>query len=89
MPVGKLASYRLVFAEEVADFVFELPKGRQRKVLGLARQLLDNHSVRSDYEVPDDAGRPLSHLLIEDYLFVYWLDHAAKELRIVDMEDVS
>jgi len=87
--VGKSSSYRLVFAEEVADFLFELPKGRQRKVLGLARQLLENPSVRSDYDVPDDAGRLLSHLLIEDHLFVYWFDHAVKELRIVDVEDVS
>ncbi len=87
--MAKPASYRLVFSEEVTDFLFGLPKGRQRKVLGLARQLLENSSVHSDYEVSDYAGRPLSHLLIEDTLFVYWFDHAVKELRIVDVEDVS
>jgi hypothetical protein len=39
--------------------------------------------------LPDEQGREIEHLLIEDYVFAYWLDHAVGELRIVDLEDAS
>jgi len=31
----------------------------------------------------------LEHLLLDDYVFAYWLDHAVHEIRVVDIEDAS
>lgn len=45
--------------------------------------------VRSDYVVTDDVGRDVHHLMIDDYVFAYWLDHAEKEVRVVEIEDAS
>ncbi len=39
--------------------------------------------------MPDADGRALEHLLIEDFVFTYWIDHAAREVRIIDIEDAS
>jgi hypothetical protein len=83
------APYHPCFAVEAAEFLAQLPKSRQRRALRLAQTLADNPFVRSDYAVTDESGREQEHLLIEDFVYTYWLDHAARELRITDIEDAS
>jgi hypothetical protein len=55
----------------------------------VARKLAEHPFVRSDYRIPDEGGREIEHLMIEDYVFAYWLDHATKEVRIADIEDAT
>lgn len=81
--------YSPCFAAEAAEFLAQLPKPRQRRALRLAQTLAANPFVRSDYAIADESGREQQHLLIEDFVFTYWLDHAARELRITDIEDAS
>jgi hypothetical protein len=57
--------------------------------VALIRQLAAHPHVRSDYSLPDEAGREIDHLRIEDYVFAYWLDHGAREIRITDIDDAS
>ena len=83
------AGYRPVFAEAAAEFVFQLPKRRRKRVVTFVRQLAAHPHVRSDYSLPEESGREIEHLRIEDYVFAYWLDHGAREIRITDIEDVS
>ncbi len=83
------AGYDPVFSDGAAEFVFQLPKRRQRKVVALIRQLAAHPHVRSDYSLPDESGREIEHLRIEDYVFAYWLDHAVSEIRITDIDDAS
>jgi hypothetical protein len=83
------APYHPCFAVEAAEFLCQLPKSRQRRALRLAQALAANPFVRSDYAVADESGREQEHLLIEDFVYTYWLDHAAHELRITDIEDAS
>ena len=83
------AGYDPVFAEDAAEFLLQLPKRRQRQVVALAKQLAAHPFVRSDYSLPDESGRSIEHLMIEDYVFAYWLDHAEREIRITDIDDAS
>ncbi len=83
------AVYRPVFAEGAADFLVQIPKRRRQRVLALARQLATHPHIRSDYALPDESGRQIEHLMIEDYVFAYWLDHAVREVRITDIDDAS
>ncbi len=83
------AVYRPVFAEGAADFLVQLPKRRRQRVLALARQLATHPHIRCDYALPDESGRQIEHLMIEDYVFAYWLDHAVREVRITDIDDAS
>ena len=82
-------TYRPVLSDEAAEFLVQQPKARQRKILGFARQLAADPFVRSDYVIADDSGRELEHLLIDAWVFTYWVDHAVCELRIVEIEDAS
>lgn len=81
--------YTAVLAEKTAEFLLQLSKRRQRHVLGHIRQLATQPFVRSDYSLEDEAGRPIEHLMVEDFVFSYWVDHAEREIRIVDIEDAS
>lgn len=83
------AGYCPVFSDGAAEFLLQLPKRRQRRVVGLVRQLAAHPQVRSDYSLPDESGRGIEHLRVEDYVFAYWLDHAVREIRIADIDDAS
>jgi hypothetical protein len=87
--VAKFGAYRPVFSEGAADFLLQLPRRRQREVIALARQLAAHPLVRSDYRLLDETGREIEHLLIEDYVFAYWLDHGEREVRLTDIEDAT
>lgn len=81
--------YEPVFTEGVLARLVQLPRRKQRQVSLLARQLANHPFVRSDYVLPDDSGHPMEHLLLGDFVFSYWLDHAVREVRITDIEDAS
>jgi hypothetical protein len=87
--VASSGSYRPVFSGGVADFLVALPKSRQRKVIYLAGLLAADPLVASDYCVRDESDREIEHLLVEDFVFAYWVDHATREVRIVEIEDAS
>lgn len=86
--MGK-TGYEPVFADGAAEFLLQLPRRRQRRVVALARQLAAHPHIRSDYALPDESGRAIEHLLIEDYVFAYWVDDAVREIRITDIDDAS
>jgi len=87
--VANPARYEPVFSEGVLIRLMQLPRRRQRQIGLLARQLGDHPFAHSDYILPDDSGRPIEHLLMGDFVFSYWLDHGAREVRITDIEDAS
>jgi hypothetical protein len=70
--------YRCVFAEEVAAFIVELPKSKQRKILSLTRALAAQPFGVSDYTVPDASGRGIENIALDNWIVSYWLDHAVK-----------
>lgn len=87
--VAELRGYRAVFSADAAEFLPRLSRRRQLKLIRLAQRLAEQPFVRPDYSIADEGGRELDHLLVEDFVFSYWLDHAARELRIVEIEDAS
>ena len=87
--MASLATYRLVFDDAAAEFIVQLTKRRQRAAVRLARQLAEHPFVRSDYALTDESGRQIEHLLLDEFVFAYWLDHALREVRITDIEDAS
>ncbi|WP_404423640.1 hypothetical protein [Nibricoccus sp. IMCC34717] len=71
-------------SEAVAVFS-TLTKREQRKVLDYAERLARHPFGVSDYQSTDSQGRALDNLLIDRYVFVYWLDHASREVRIIEI----
>lgn len=81
--------YALVFSESAADFILALPPRRRRKARSSVGRLAQDPFLRSDYSIADDTGRMIEHLLVDDFVFAYWLDHAVCEIRIVEIDDAS
>ncbi len=81
-------AYEPVLSSKAAAFLIGLSKARQRKLIGLLYQLADSPSQIGDYSEPDDTGRDVQFILVRDLLIAFWADHAVRELRIVDIEEV-
>jgi hypothetical protein len=71
-----------------AAMVAGLPRRRQRQVLDLAEQLALHPFGVGDYRTDDAASHTLENLLIDGFIFTYWVDHAVKEVRITEITKV-
>jgi hypothetical protein len=81
-------AYEPVLSSKASAFLIGLSKARQRKLIGLLYQLADSPSQIGDYSEPDHPGRNVQFILVRDLLIAFWADHAVRELRIVDIEEV-
>ncbi len=81
-------SYEPVLSSKAAAFLIGLSKARQRKLIGLLYQLTDSPSQIGDYSESDETGREVQFILVRDLLIAFWADHAVRELRIVEIEEV-
>ena len=62
-----------------------LSKRRQILILDLAERIARQPFRISDYQTDDAVGRPVENLLLNGYLFMYWVDHASREVRIIEI----
>lgn len=82
------SAYRSHLSLEAAAFLVTLPKRRQRRVLDLADQIARQPFQIGDSQTVDAEGRVIENLLLEDYLFSFWTDHASREVRITEITKV-
>jgi hypothetical protein len=81
--------YSLVYAEQAADFLLSLKRSKLTALLYDLRCLALDPFVRSDYRLDDGQGRQIEHLLIDEFVIGFWVDHSSKELRIIDITAVA
>lgn len=80
--------YASHLSSEAAAFLIALPRRQQRVVLDPADQIATHPFQISDYQTAGAAGRLIENLLLDAYLFTYWVDHAAQEVRITEIVKV-
>jgi hypothetical protein len=81
-------SYESTLSREAVAFVVLLSKKQQRVVLDLADQIARQPFQIGDYPTVDAVGRRIENLLLEGYLFSFWVDHSALEVRISEIVKV-
>jgi hypothetical protein len=69
--------YRPVFSDSAVIFFASLSRRRQRKLLDRALELAGDPFLVLDFRGVDDEGREIYHVLVDDFIFSYWPDHAA------------
>lgn len=79
------SGYRSHLSLEAAAFLVSLPKRRQKRVLDFADQIARQPFQPGDYQTTDLEGRTVENLLLENYLFSFWIDHATREVRIAEI----
>jgi hypothetical protein len=72
-----------------AEFILSLPKRRQRKAMDRAYELARYPFIESDYSVVDEDGHIVDHLLVDGYVFSYWVDHALRIVMITEIDDAD
>ena len=80
--------YEPVLSSSATAFLVAQSKARQRRLIALLFQLSENPNQIGDYSEPDATGREVQFIRIREQLIAFWADHAVKELRIVDIEEV-
>ncbi len=78
--MGKPAAYAPVFAEQTLEFFVGLTKRRQRKLLNHISAISRDPFLSPDFTSTDALGRPINHLIADEFIMDYWLDHAVKQI---------
>jgi hypothetical protein len=87
--VASRLDYEAVFAASAVEFFVGLSKRRQRRLLDRAHELAADPFLVPDFRTGDSSGREISHLMVDDLIFDYWVDHAVKRVIITDIENVE
>ena len=85
--MSKLPRFKLIFEEEVGEYIFSQSKKRQRRLLNICYAIAADPSATVDYVLSDAEGRSVSHVLTEGYLIGYWIDYPVKRVVIAEIEE--
>ena len=77
--------YRLLISIEVIEFMERLPSGTRRMLRNAVAVIRDDPLGRSDAEDYDEIGRLLQIAIVGDYALTYWVDHADRHIKILDV----
>ena len=80
--------YEPVLSGASTTALLALPKARQRLVGRLLFRLAESPAQPGDYATSDETGRVVQHILLGEFLISYWSDHAAREMRIVEIDEI-
>jgi hypothetical protein len=87
--VANRSGYAAVFASAAVEFFAALTKRRQRKVLDRVHELAADPFLVPDFRSMDHSGREISHLMIDGFIFDFWVDHAVKQVIITAIDYVE
>ncbi|MEO5958185.1 MAG: hypothetical protein ABIZ49_13000 [Opitutaceae bacterium] len=81
-------AYHPVLSGKVSSFIVGTSKARQKKIIALVFRISDYPSQLGDYATRDENGREIQHLLLGDWQFSFWADHAVRELRFTEIAEL-
>lgn len=81
--------YDTVFASVAVEFFVGQPKRQQRKILDRAHELASDPFLEPDLRSTDASGREVFQFMSDDFIFDYWIDHAAKQVVVTGIEYVE
>lgn len=45
--------------------------------------------IESDYSIADEGAHVVDHLLVDGFVFSYWVDHAVRIVMIAEIDDAD
>lgn len=81
-------SYRWVAHQRVVEAILKWRAGQRQYVLDQLDTLAGDPFQANDVGLRDDDGRDLQLKIGGSFIITYWVDHAHKEVRILDVEVV-
>jgi len=81
--------YTLFVRHEVYQSLRSVRRADRDRILNLIESLAGNPFAEGDYRERDLTGRFCQVSVLGNFAVYYWPDHAEKEIRIVDLAEVS
>jgi len=82
------SGYEPVLSGRASSSLVGLSKPKQKQVLRLLFQLSEHPGQLGDYATREEDGREIQHLMVGDWHFSFWADHAVRELRVTEIDEL-
>ena len=82
-------AWKVVVNDKAVEFLLGCRAPARRTVLGFVEKLRNHPQFAGDFVESDDTGRALQVKVHGQFLITFWVDHAVKEIRIVEIEPVD
>ena len=82
------SGYEPVLSGRASSFLVGLSRPKQKQVLRLLFQLAEHPGQLGDYAMREEDGREIQHLMAGDWHFSFWADHAVRELRVTEFDEL-
>ena len=83
-----LPGYEPILSGRASSSLVGLSRPKQKQLLRLLFQLAEHPSQLGDYSTREEAGREIQHLMVGDWHFSFWADHAVRELRVIEIDEL-
>jgi hypothetical protein len=77
--------YRIFVRMEAAEILRAIPGNQRTSVVAFIDSLSGDPNTNGDYSEHDETGRQLEIKVIGSFAITYWADHAATEVKVVDV----
>ncbi len=82
-----MLSYEVYGRLEVYQSLDSLPERDRQRILNFIDRLASDPFHEGDHSERDQSGRWIQIKTFGKYAVFYWPDHAAKEIRVIDVVD--
>lgn len=79
------SGYTSHFSSEAVASILQLPGRKRFKVMDIADRIAAHPIQFGDYPSMDSTGREVQNLMVDEFLFTYWIDESAKHVRITEV----
>lgn len=81
--------YRIFVRMEAAEILRAIRGGQRSSAAAFIDSLSGDPNKTGDYSERDETGRNLEIKVIGSFAITYWADHAAAEVKVVDVRRVD
>jgi len=81
--------WKAVLDDSAVEFLLSCRAPQRQTLIAFMDRLRANPCMSGDFVESDDTGRELQVKLHREFLVTYWIDHPAKEIRIVEIEEAD
>ncbi len=80
-----MISYSVFVESHIAELFPQLKLKERNQILHLLKKLRAHPFLEGDYVERDDIGRLMQVVIVGQRAVVFWADHAAKEVKVIDL----
>ena len=80
-----MTSYSVYVESHIAESVGQMKLKERNQILRLFGKLRTDPFVEGDYVERDSIGRLMQVVIVGSHAVVFWVDHAVKEVKVIDL----